>query len=53
MSLILPDDLRPYCQQSKEAIDFIYNPFGKKHQTKIDNNYISLYQNIKIERLEK
>ena len=28
MSLILPDDLRPYCQQSKEAIDFIYNPFG-------------------------
>ena len=28
VSLILPDELRPICQESKEPVDFIYNPFG-------------------------
>lgn len=28
ISLILPDELRPYCQESGEPVDFIYNPFG-------------------------
>lgn len=28
VSLILPDELRPYCQESGEPVDFIYNPFG-------------------------
>lgn len=28
VSLILPDELRPICQQSKKPVDFIYNPFG-------------------------
>lgn len=28
ISLILPDELRPYCQETKEPVDFVYNPFG-------------------------
>lgn len=28
ISLILPDEIRPYCQKSGEPVDFIYNPFG-------------------------
>jgi len=28
ISLILPNELRPFCKKTKEPIDFIYSPFG-------------------------
>ena len=52
ISLILPDELRPICQESGEPVDFIYNPFGERiHRIKKRNNLKKPIRVVK--RLEK